>query len=94
MQGVCIRKYGSNFYVGMHGLGSKSSQNGRLYLSYGSSSEKTTAKSAKTLTDKNPTIDKNAPRVLLPYSEAEKRKLENFDFVILLSSSSCITQKP
>ena len=47
------------------------------------------------------TIVKNAPRVLLPHSEAEKRKLENFDFVILvssssslLSSSSLITQKP
>ena len=40
------------------------------------------------------TIVKNAPRVLLPHSEVEKRKLENFDFVNLLSSSSCITEKP
>ena len=32
------------------------------------------------------TIVKNAPRVLLTHSEAEKRKLEIFDFVIFLSS--------
>ena len=32
------------------------------------------------------TIVKNAPKVLLPHSEAEKGKYENFDFAILLSS--------
>ena len=38
---------------------------------------------------------KNAPRVLLPHSEAENRKLKIFNFVILLSSSSSrVTQKP
>ena len=37
-------------------------------------------------------IAKNAPRVLLPHSEADKRKLEIFNFVILFSSSSHITQ--
>ena len=60
-------------------------QNGLLYLRYGSSSEKTTVKRAKTLTEKTIcyTIVKNDPRVLLPHSEAEKRKLEIFDFVIL-----------
>ena len=44
------------------------------------------------------TIIKNAPRVLLPHSAAEERKPENFDFVILLSSSlsssSRVTRKP
>ena len=47
------------------------------------------------------TIVKNSPKILLPHSETEKRKLENFDllsvssssfFFLLLSSSSCVTQ--
>ena len=41
------------------------------------------------------TIAKNAPRILLPHSEAEKSKFEIFEFVNLLSSSSSrVTQKP
>ena len=32
------------------------------------------------------TIVKNAPNVMLPHSEAEETKFENFDFVVLLSS--------
>ena len=34
---------------------------------------------------------KNATGILLPYTKAERSKHENFDFVILLSSSSSIT---
>ena len=44
-----IKKYGSTFYVGIGRV-----KNGCLYLKYGSSPEKTTAKSVKTLTDKKP----------------------------------------
>ena len=36
---VCIRKYGSTFYVGIGQV-----KNGHLYLRYGSNSEKNTAK--------------------------------------------------
>ena len=85
-------KYSSTFYVGIGQV-----KNGRLYLRYGNSSEKATANWAKTLADKSLcyTIVKTAPRFLLPHSEAVKRKLENFKFVILFfSSSSHVTQKP
>ena len=46
-----IKKYGSTSYVGIGQV-----KNGHLYLKYGSSSEKTTAKGAKTLTDKKPLL--------------------------------------
>ena len=63
-------------------------QNGHLYLRYGSNFVITTAKSDETLTDKKPLLFyyKNAPRVLLAHTKAEKNKHENFDFVHLLSS--------
>ena len=48
---VRIRKYGSTFYVGTGRV-----KNGRLCLRYGSSSEKTAAELAKTLTDKRPLL--------------------------------------
>ena len=60
-------------------------QNGRLYLRYGSNLVITTAKSDKTLTEESLccSIVKNAPRVLLAHTKAEKNKHENFDFVLL-----------
>ena len=69
-------------------------QNGRLYLRYGSNLVKTTAKSDKMLTEEKPLLfycKKNAPRVPLAHTKAEKNKHENFDFVLLLSSSSFCT---
>ena len=80
-----IRNYGSTYNVGMSQV-----KNGHLYLRYGSSSENTRQSEPKHLQ----TIIKNALRVLLPHSEAEKSKPEIFDFVVLLSSSSHVTQKP
>ena len=49
--GSGIRKYGSTFYVWIGQV-----KNGHLYLRFGSSSEKTTANGAKTLTDKKPLL--------------------------------------
>ena len=61
-------------------------ENGCLYLRYGSSLKKTTAKWAKTLTNKS-LYYTNVPSFLLPHLKGEKRKLENYDFVIFLTSS-------
>ena len=85
-----IRKYHSTFYVGMGVV-----QNGCLYLRYGSSSVITTVK-----WDKTPTKSlcynyyKNATRVLLLHTKAEKNEHKIFDFVILpfFLSSPHITQ--
>ena len=46
-----IRKYGNTFSVGISKV-----KNGRLYLRYRSSSEKTTAKCNETVTDKAPCL--------------------------------------
>ena len=85
---LCIREYGNTLYVGTSQV-----KNGRLYLRYGSSSEKTTAKCDKTVPDKKPCLYycKNVPGVQLPYTKAERNKLENLDFVMLISSSFFIT---
>ena len=79
-----IKKYGSTFYAGIAQV-----KNGRLYLRYMGAALRKPQQIEPTLLQTKSlcyTIVKNAPRVLLPHSEAEKRKLENFDFVILLSS--------
>ena len=75
------------------GLGIGQVKNGRLYLRYGSCSEKTTAKCGETVTDKKPCLYycKKIPGVQLPHTIAEKNKRENLDVVILLSSSFFIT---
>ena len=64
-------------------------KDGCLYLRYGSISEKKPQqREPKHLHTRNLcyTITKTARRVMPPRSEAEKIKLENFDFVIILSS--------
>ena len=92
-QWTLIKKYGSTSYVGIDQV-----KNGRLYLRYGSSSEKTTAMCDETVTDKKPCLyycKKKCPRSsVTPHKSWEKTNLKiSILLVFFLLSSSCITQK-
>ena len=69
-------------------------QNGRLYVRYRRSSQTNEAEELKQLTDFNLCYfsAKSTLKVLLTINKFEKTKLENFDFVHLLSSLPGITQ--
>ena len=65
-------------------------QNGHLYIRYRSSSKKMRQRSSKSLqtTSLRYSNAKSSPKALPTFSKVEKTKLENFNFVQLLSFSS------